>query len=56
MIIKINVDYEENVTVIEEEKTTDFFMIKNVFSQRKMLMRETHVDILNSTRVIIVII
>ena len=45
MIIRINVDHEENVTIIEKEKTTDFFMIKNVFSQRKMHMREAYVNI-----------
>jgi len=50
MIIRINIDHEENVTVIEERKAM------NVFSQRELHMRETCVDVQNDSRVIILVI
>ena len=54
--IRINVDYKENVTIIKEEKATNVFMIKNVFSQRKMHMKEVCINIWNNTRMIIIVI
>jgi len=56
MIIRINIDHEENVTVIDEEKVINVFMIKNVFSQRKTHIREAYVDVQNNIRVIVIII
>jgi len=45
MIIRINIDHEENVTVIDEGKVINVFMIKNVFSQRKTHIKEVYVDV-----------
>ena len=44
MIIRINIDHEENITVIEEKKATNVFIIKNVFSQRRTHMKETYIN------------
>jgi len=36
MIIGINIEHEENRTIIEEQKVVDISVVKNVFSKREM--------------------
>jgi len=45
MIIRVDIDHEENITIVKKEKTTNVPVIKNVFSQRESHVRKLHVDV-----------
>jgi len=45
MFIGINIDHEENETIIKEWKTVDISMIKNVFFKREASVSKSHIDI-----------
>lgn len=45
IIIRVDIDYEENVTIVKKEKTTNVPVIKKVFSQRELHVRKSHVNV-----------
>jgi len=55
IVIRVNINHEEDRTVIEKEEITNVFVIKNVFSERKFHIRESNIDIGNNMGIIIII-
>ena len=56
MIVKININHEENKTTIEKRKVTNVFIIENIFSKRKSHIEETYVNVQNDSEMIVTII
>jgi len=42
MIVRIDINHEENRTVIEKEKATNVLVVENVFLKRKSHMRDIY--------------
>ena len=56
IIITININHEEDKTVIEEGEITNIFVIKNIFFERKSYVREPNVDIWDDLEIIVTVI
>ena len=48
MFIRINVNHEENRTVVEKQKATNIFVIKNVFSQEELHTGKAYINVQNN--------
>jgi len=48
MFIGINVNHEENRTVVEKQKVRNIFVIKNVFSQEELHTGEVYINVQNN--------
>jgi len=55
MFIRINVNHEENRTVVEKQKATNIFVIKNVFSQEELHIEKAYINVQNNLQMIIIV-
>jgi len=45
IIIRININHEENRTIIEKKEAKNVFVVKNIFSRRKSHIEEAYVNV-----------